>query len=178
MSALSSKQVEAAQEFVRITLDTLETERGVHAETAVAGIARMAGTFLFRSFDFPLKDLKPGQPVLSEQANEMGPELVTLLSGVLEDSGITPDMGKLNVPHPENEPMLTFLETQAQLEPMFEKTRERLGLSFEEAAHAAAAGTALLIQQCAEVLDPDVAVEIAIFGFVEGSKTVPAPIAF
>ena len=177
MSEFSSPQVEAAHEFVRATLNALETERGVHAETAVAGIARMAGTFLFRSFNFPLQDATPGQPVLSEQANEKGPELVTILGGVLEGRGIIPDMTKLGEPHPDNEPIMGFLETQTPLEPVFNEIRKELGLSLEEGAYSAAAGTGLLIQQCAQVLDPNVAVDIALYAFVEGAKTVPAPIA-
>ena len=61
--ALSQQQIEAAEEFARTTIETLKTERGIHAETAIAGTARMAGTFLFRSFNFSLKDAKPGSPM-------------------------------------------------------------------------------------------------------------------
>ena len=176
MSEFSSAQVEAAHEFVRVTLNTLETEQGVHTETAVAGIARMAGTFLFRSFNFPLKDPIPGQPVLSDEANEKGPQLVNILGGVLEGRGITPDMQKLGRPHPDNEPLMGFLETQSTLEPAFNEIRENLGLSLEEGAYSAAVGTGFLIQHCAQVLDPNTAFDIAVYGFIEGAKTVPAPI--
>lgn len=177
MLSLSPQQVEAAQEFVRTTIETLKTERGVHAETAIAGTARMAGTFLFRSFNFPFEDVRAGQPVLSEQANEKGPRLIQILGQVLEGLGITLDDEKLDEePDSENDPLLGFLETQGQLEPTYTEIRERLGLSLEEGADSAAAAAGMLIQQSSQILDPNIAFGIAAYGFVEGTKTVPASV--
>jgi hypothetical protein len=174
MGSLSQQQIEAAQEFVETTIETLKTERGVHAETAVAGTARMAGTFLFRSFNFPLKDAKPGQPVLSDQANEQGSRLIQILGGVLEHAGIKLDKEQLGkTSGAENQPLLSFLETQKRLEPKYSAINTRLGLSLQDAADSAAVATALLIQQCAQILDPNIAFGIAVYGFIEGSKTVP-----
>jgi divalent metal cation (Fe/Co/Zn/Cd) transporter len=51
-----------------------------------------------------------------------------------------------------------------------------LGLSLQDAADSAAAATALIIQQSLPVLDPNVAFGIAVYGFIEGSKTVPEAI--
>jgi hypothetical protein len=73
MSSLSQQQKAAAETFVRVVIDALKTDKGVHAETAVAAMARMAGTFLFRSFAFPPSDITPGQAVLSDMANDQGP---------------------------------------------------------------------------------------------------------
>jgi hypothetical protein len=177
MGALSQQQIQAAQQFVRITTETLKTERGVHAETAIAGAARMAGTFLFRSFNFSLEGAKPGQPVLSDQANEQGLRLIQILGSVLEHVGVELDKDKLGkTPVPENRPLLGFLETQKHLEPKYSTIKLRLGLSLQDAADSAAAATALIIQQSLPVLDPNVAFGIAVYGFIEGSKTVPEAI--
>ena len=92
MVSLSQEQVEAAQAFADTTVAVLQTERGVHAETAVAGTARMAGTFLFRSFGFAPEGVKPGQPVLSDEANEQGPRLIEVFGFSLEQVGIKLDM--------------------------------------------------------------------------------------
>jgi hypothetical protein len=51
-----------------------------------------------------------------------------------------------------------------------------LRLSLVESADSAAAATALLIEQSAHTLDPDIAFNIAVYGFIEGSKTFPEPI--
>ena len=177
MGDLSQTQIEVAERFANCAIEALGDERGVHAETAIAATARMAGTFLFRSFGFQIEDAKPGQAVLSEQANEHGPRLINILGGVLGQMGITPDQSNLDQPEdPENEPKLAFLQTQKLLEPIFNSIRENSGLSHREASDSAAIATAIIIQQCGEVLDPSIAFGIAVYGFIEGSKTYPAPI--
>ncbi len=177
MSSLRQEQVDAAQEFVSTAIDMLKTERGVHVETALAGLARMAGTFLFRGFDFPLNEVQPGQVVLSGNSNEEGPRLVELMGGVLAHLGVTLEDEKIGgAPEPEHMPSRDFLETQKLLEPAFLEIKERHGLSMNEAAGAGAVATALLIQQCAQAFDPHVAFGLAVYGFIEGAKTAPDPV--
>jgi hypothetical protein len=174
MSAFRQEQVDAANRFADAAIDALKDAKGVHAETAVAATARMAGSFLFRSFGFKLEGVEPGQPVLSEEANEQGPELVNILAGVLAQMGVELDVGKLaDEPGPDHKPLLGFLETQRKLEPAFAGIRDELGLSLREAAESAAAATAVLIRRATQLLDAHVAFHIAAYGFVEGTKTVP-----
>jgi hypothetical protein len=177
MGSLSQRQIEAAQEFVNTTIDALKTERGVHAETAIAGAARMAGTFLFHSFGFTLEGVKAGQAVLSDKANEQGPRLIQILGSVLSHVGITLEKEQQDeLPSAENRPLLGFLETQRLLEPRYLKIKDRLGLSLQEAAESAAVASALLIQQSAQVLNPNIAFKVAVYGFIEGTKTAPEPV--
>lgn len=174
---LTQPQIDAAREFANAVIAAFKTERGVHAETAVAGAARMAGTFLLRSFNLPAGAIAPGDVVLSEQANEAGPGLVVTLGGALGELGIPIDAGRL----PEStgkasEPALAFLDSQRRLEPDFEAIRRRYTLSREEAAAAAAIAAAFLIHQGAAVLDPHAAFNVAVYGFIEGTKTAPDPV--
>ncbi len=176
MAKLSAAQVDAAQEFLAATLDRIATAEGIHAETAVAATARMAGSFLFRSFGFGLEGIAPGQVVLSDRANEEGPPLLQILAGVLGHTGVVLDPERLaKGPDPERRPLLSFLETQARLELRYAAIQERTGLSHAEAADAAAAAAAFLIMQCAGTLDPNTAFAIAVEGLVEGAKTAPGP---
>jgi len=173
MPDFRQEQLDAAPEFVQAAIDALRNEQGVHAETAVAATARMAGTFLFRSFGFDLPSARPGQPVLSDRANERGPELIQILGSTLNQIGAAPwEQSQQNAGQPQQ----SFLETQPLLEPQYNIIKDRFGLSLTEASHAAAVAAALLIHQCSEVLDPKAAYQIAAFGFVEGSKTVPLSI--
>ena len=168
---------QAAREFVDIVVDQLADERGIHAETAVVAVARMAGTFLFRSFGFQLPDSKPGQTVLSEQANEKGPRLVNIAATVLSDAGVKLDSNAVTDDLMKgHEPLLDFLNTQQRLEPKFNQVREKIGLSLTEAADAGALATAMLIQQTSQVLDSNVAFQLAVYSFIEGSKTIPADV--
>ena len=76
----------------------------------------------------------------------------------------------------KNEPVLEFLETQKKLEPLYAPVKASHGLLANEAAQAAAVATALLIRHCAKGLDPNIAFGIAVYGFIEGSKTAPEPV--
>ena len=67
MATLTKEQTDAAGEFANATIAALKIGE---APTIIAASARMAGTYLFRSFDLELPGLKPGQIVLSEAANE------------------------------------------------------------------------------------------------------------
>lgn len=93
MASPTKEQQDAAQQLVGLAIEALKNERGVHAETAIAGVARMAGTFLFRSFEFPLASVQPGQAVLFDTANEQGPKLIQALSSVLAHIGVDDHRG-------------------------------------------------------------------------------------
>lgn len=177
MSPISKEQVKCAKEFENFIFKSLQTEKGIHAETAVAASARMAGTFLFRSFGLPLKGINPGQPVFSDAANEQGPKLMSLLGGVIDQMGLKLDQKRLEAAdHKSNPPLFGLLEMQEKFEVGMTTIKDHLGLSYQESAEAAAMSTASIIVQCSKVLDPHIAFKIAVYGFVEGSKTAPRPI--
>jgi hypothetical protein len=179
VTKLSKQQMEAAQAFANATLSVFKLPTGrVHPPTLIAATARMAGTYLFRSFDLPLPGIQPGQPVLSDAANRQGPELIEIAAGILARLGI--DIGEPpSKPDtdPAHKPMLPFLDTQQKLEAAYAPIRTEFALSEREAALAASVATALLIRHSAQALDPGVAFGIAAYGFIEGSKTAPAPMA-
>jgi hypothetical protein len=177
MASPSRRQIEAAQEFAAATAEALRAERGgVRAGTVIAAAARMAGTFLFRSLGLQLEGVRPGQPVVSEQANQQGPRLVQVLMSTLAFEGIRLGKRLGQEPEPADRPQLDFLQTQRQLEPLYSSIKDGAGLSQQEAADAAAVAVALLIRQFADALDPDLAFGLAAHAFVEGAKTAPDPV--
>lgn len=174
MAQLTPAQVEAAREFANATLDALRGESGVHPETAISATARMAGSFLFRSFGLALGDAQPGQAVLSDEANRQGPALLAVLGTVLTHLGVVLDREQLaTAVGPGNRSQLEFLASQRLLEPAYAAIRERHGLALPAAAEAAAVAAALLVQHSAEALDPHAGFGVAAYGFIEGTKTVP-----
>lgn len=177
MTMLSKQQMDAAQEFANATVAALKVKDGIDPETVVAATARMAGTYLFRSFALKLAGVMPGMPVLSAEANQQSSILIQIAGSVLSKIGIKLDdayAGKaLDAKH---KPMLEFLDTQKKLESAYEPIKAKFGLSTSEAAQAAAVAAALLIRHCAKVLNPNIAFGIAVYGFIEGSKTAPEPV--
>jgi hypothetical protein len=164
----------AANEFYSVILEKLRNEQGVHAETAIAAAARMAGTFLLRSFNLPIENLTPGDAVLSDAANEKGPVLINVLEGVLKQIGVSLDPGKISLDQQSGDkPHFSVIETQALVENSLAEVKSKHQLDYEEAARAAAITTAFFVKECSSVLDPHAGFSIALYGFVEGSKTVP-----
>lgn len=178
--ATASSRAAVAQAFAQLAFDTLATDGRLQAESAIAGLARMAGTYYFRSFGYAAMKLVPGQAVLSEEANEKGPELMNLTHEVLARIGLKLDdnavRAQLAASRETHKPVMDFRSTQPRLERAFAPVKEQYGLSNVEAGRAAACAVALLIHNCQQELDPAVAFGIAVYGFVEGSKTTPWPL--
>lgn len=144
------------------------------AEVVIGSAARMAGSFLFRSFGLPLTGVQPGSVVLSEQANQQGPRLIQILGAVLQNIGVELDSSKLSASQRTTKGQEeSFLETQEVLETRFVAIRDKYSLSDAEAADSVAIATAVLIKTCSNLLDPHVGFGLAVYGFIEGSKTAP-----
>lgn len=175
---LDAAQMQAATAFANAIIASLRLPGGIHPATAIATAARMAGTYLFRSFGLQVDDVKPGDAVLSRQAAEQEGELVRTALTVLARLGM-----QVTPPEPEtaaqkqNQPLLPFLRTQPHAERLLLPLREQHGLTDLQAAHVAAAATALLVRQFAKVLDPGIGFSVAAYGFIEGAKTAPAPMS-
>jgi hypothetical protein len=171
---MNPKQIEAAAEFNRGLISKLANEKGVHAETAISAASRMAGTFILRSTGLPLGNLKPGSPVFSDLANDQGQQVLALADQTLASLGVRIDARKVDYDlSPEHEPHMNLMEMQSLLDPGFRAIAVEFGLTEAQAAGSLAISAAILIQQCAGFLDPHVAYAVAVYGMVEGSKTVP-----
>jgi len=177
MINLSKQQTDAAQEFATATIEALKMPNGVHPGTVVAAAARMAGSYLFRSLGLKLPGVKPGQFVLSIEANQQWPQLTQIALNCLARVGIKVDNTQAGKAiDQKHKPMLEFIATQKKLEPIYAPIKERYGFSSLEAAQSVAVATVLLIRHGIKYIDPDTALSIAVFGFVEGAKTVPEPV--
>lgn len=181
MTDSAATRAAVAQAFASATPAALAPEGGLRAESAIAGMARMAGTYYFRSFGYAALQLTPGQAVLSDEANQKGPELMNLAHEVLARLGIrlADDRVReaLATRADRHTPQLGFAYTQPRLERAFAPIKAAHALSNVEAGRAAACAVALLIHQHRQTLDPALAFGIAVYGFIEGSKTTPWPVA-
>ena len=173
-TAPTAEQRAAAIEIVDAIIDALASQRGVHAETAVAAAARMSGTFAFRSFGLPVTNIEPGSPVFSDAANEHGPLLVRTVTTEAIALGI--DESNLRSADPiadDHRPHLSLVETQRLLDVPLKSIVEQHSLSSQQSAHACAIAAGRLMHMCAQVLDPRIAFSLVVQGLVEGSKTAP-----
>jgi hypothetical protein len=173
MTQIEKRHFDAAGAMAEVFAARLGKDRAVHPETVIASAARMAGTMLFRSFNFDTSTMPPGACVLSVEANEKGPELVNIVTMMLGQYGLQLDEKKLNAGNRGEPPKPTVLETQRLLGADLEKVRQQHQLGLQDGARACALTTAWLIRECSPQIGPEVGYNVAIYGFIEGTKTVP-----
>ena len=172
-------QLKVAQEFAKAALAALTENGKLQAESLIAGVSRMAGTYYFKSFKFQVTDLIPGQAVLSDMANQKGPELMNIVQFMLGKLEVSLNDAAVNAEMTnkasKNKPAMDFKTTQIRLEKAFAPIKVNYGLSDAEAGQAAAIAAAALIKDCQQVLSAEVGFAIAVYGLVEGTKTAPYP---
>jgi hypothetical protein len=177
MTTFSEAHANIAKELANATVLALTSEDSFHPGTVVAATARMAGTYLFRSFRLDLPGVQPGQAVLSEQANKQTPVLIRIAAAIVGTFGITLDNTLAAEPIDQrHQPRLSILETQRKLEPVYRAITDCSGMSDYDGARAAAVAAAMLIFHCAKILEPNTGFRILSYGIVEGAKTAPDPV--
>ncbi len=169
--------IAAAEFFSQTAKKLLTSERGLHAETLIISVARLSGGMLFRSFGVT-PGLNPGTTVLSEQANLQGPKLMNLMLTTLHQLGHKLGEGQLDREYTSGKfSQLTFQEAHTRLAPFFLKYCEVANISYQDAAFGGAIATAILVHECKDVLAVSKGAALAVYGFIEGTKTVPIPVA-
>jgi len=169
---ISKEQNEAVNDIVELIALKLGNEtRELNIVDAISTCARLAGSLLFRSFDFQIEDAKPGSVMLSEDANTKGPELVNITYAVLQNFGITIDNNKMNGNSGEDT-KINFLDAINLVQNEALEIMNKYRLTYEQLAHSTAIATAFIIQQ-----SPNMPAETgfgkAIYHYIEGSKTYP-----
>lgn len=168
--------ISAANFFNDSARKLLTTDGRLHAETLIGSVARMAGSLMYRSFGFN-SPIEPGTAVLSDQANIHGPKLMNVMFAALQQLGDKVSQEDLNSEYASaNFSQLSFKESHDRLAPFFLKYCEVTPMAFHDAAMGAAIATGILVHDCREVLSVDKGVAIAVYGFVEGTKTAPFPL--
>ena len=172
---ISAAQNKAAGELVDLVASQLGAGRAVHAETAVASVARLAGSLLFRSFNLNVQPDQPGTIILSNEANEEGPQLISIMAAMLQHFGVSLNQEMLGGEPSKRggAPQLSVVESLALLQEDAMYIAQNNGLGHKEAALAAAMATAFVIKECARSINPEIGFNIAAFSIVEGCKTAP-----
>ncbi|VXB97701.1 conserved hypothetical protein [Flavobacterium sp. 9AF] len=169
---ISKNQNDAVNDIVEMVVNVIgKGSREIDTTEAISSTARLAGSFLFRSFDFKINDAKPGTVMLSEEANMKGPQLVNITHAVLNNFGIQIDNNKMsngNQKHAESNFVNVISKVQGPALDIMKK-RE---LNYEQMAQSSAIATAFIIQQSGNIT-PEEGFGIAIYHYIEGTKTNP-----
>jgi hypothetical protein len=172
---ITQAQDEAAGALVDLVASRVGKDRAIHPETAIAASARLAGSLLLRSFKLRFDNIEPGAILLSEEANEKGPMLINTMSAFLAKSNVSLDQQKLGGQENSRgaKPNLDILSALFQLQERAIEIGKRQNLTLEQTAQAAALATAFIVKECAPQISAETGFNVAVYGFIEGSKTVP-----
>lgn len=168
--------IEAANYFNQASRARLTRNNRFHPETLILSVSRMAGSLMFRSFEIDTP-LEPGTTVLSEQANVYGPKLMNLMFATLGQLGNP--VGQADIDNDYASARLSPLSFKGSLErlaPLYLGYCETTSLGFHDAALGAAIATGITVHDCSQVLAAEKGCALAIYGFVEGTKTAPFPV--
>lgn len=169
------KMTSAAEFFNEAARKFLITEHGLHAETLISSVARMAGSLMYRSFGFDEK-IEPGTAVLSDKANIEGPKLMNGMYATLRQLGHQIGEENTNREYASGKfSQLNFKESHDRLAAFYLAYCKAASISFQDAAFGASIATAILVHDCRKVLAVEKGAALAIYGFVEGTKTAPYP---
>jgi len=167
----------AAKETYTLLVSKLQKVASVHVGTLVSTAARLAGASLYRSFNYKDGEIPPGTVVLSEEANQEWPKLMYMLLATLKANGVEVDETKLVMDTPKQyAPQKGILEMQAGLQEPFNQIMRKHGLDYRQGAIVGANACAIAILKSRLLVDPHITCGLAALGFIEGSKTAPAPL--
>ena len=169
---ITDNQNKAVNDIVEMVVSIIGNgSREIDTTEAISSSARLAGSFLFRSFDFKIDDAKPGTALLSEEANTKGPQLVNITHAVLQNMDIQIDNNKMSN-NSQQQSESNFVDVIGKVQTPALAIMKKNDLSFEQMAQSAAIATAFIIEQSKNIA-PEAGFETAIYHYIEGSKTFP-----
>ena len=169
---ITKNQHAAVNDIVEMVVTVIGNgSREIDTTEAISSTARLAGSFLFRSFGFKINDARPGTVMLSEEANIMGPQLVNITQAVLQKFGIQIDPGKMPNGN-QKQATSNFVDVIGKLQIPALEIMKSNDLNFEQMAQSAAIATAFIIQQSSNII-PEDGFGTAVYHYIEGSKTYP-----
>lgn len=168
-----------------ILVETIKSERGIHAETAIVSAGALTGEFVLRASGFDYSGLEPGTAVFSDVVNQLMFEAEDQLTvsdvfmNALFAQGI--EVGKESWPDdiPEMhqvvlDPLQVVARARPRIDELFEHhTNNGTPLTMLERAYLAAQATAYMVAQARRALDANIGKTLALEAILRGAKSVP-----
>ena len=170
------------EHIVSCIIETLQNQRGVHAETAISAAAVLTGEFVLRSSGYDFSGLESGSVIISDIVNQLLFEADGQLTvsdvfiNALFGQGI--DVSKESWPEnipDEHQVVMDPLEIVARIRPRVEQLMLQQQIEGLERAYIGAQATAMLVAQTRRVLDPNIGKTLALEAMLRGAKCVPLP---
>lgn len=177
---MQKKRYDAAVDFLEAFQERMPLVNGnPHAGTVLSVAARLAGTSLYRSFNYK-HDAKPGTVILSEDANQAYPQLLNLFAFYCKQNGVDVMAKPLVTDFPaKDKPLMDLAQVQTEYQDQYNAIMKKHGLDHLESARAGMVVCSIIFEyqtKKAGDIDPYVATGIVAMGVIEGAKTAPLPL--
>ena len=145
-------------------------KREINPRDAILCSGNLIGMFMFLSFNFDFEKLSPGDVLLSNEANELGSKIISRLLYELKKYGIEI---KNNKDSDLYESSLSYLEILDRLQKDAMDIMSKYDFNYEQAYILCTSAAAFIIQNVSTKVDVNEGFAIALYGIIQGSKTVP-----
>ncbi len=176
---ITKNHIEAMNDLLKMVEPWIEKgPDDINSTEPISILAILAGSFLFRSFEFKLDNLNPGSVINihSEWEQSKEKELIVITQSSLELIDVETDLNTLILNNQYIEQKTNFIDIISKVQEPALQIMKKYNLTYDQMAQSAAIATSYYIQQ-REKNTIEEGFKTAIYYYFVGSRTCPPDFA-
>jgi len=176
---ITKNHIEAMNDLLKMVEPWIEKgQDDINSTEPISILAMLAGSFLFRSFEFKLDNLNPGSVINihSELEQSKEKELIVITQSSLELIDVETDLNTLILNNQYIEQKTNFIDIISKVQEPALQIMKKYNLTYDQMAQSAAIATSYYIQQ-REKNTIEEGFKSAIYYYFVGSRTCPPDFA-
>jgi len=176
---ITKNHIEAMNDLLKMVEPWIEKgQDDINSTEPISILAMLAGSFLFRSFEFKLDNLNPGSVINihSELEQSKEKELIVITQSSLELIDVETDLNTLILNNQNIEQKTNFIDIISKVQEPALQIMKKYNLTYDQMAQSAAIATSYYIQQ-REKNTIEEGFKTAIYYYFVGSRTCPPDFA-
>jgi hypothetical protein len=176
---ITKNHIEAMNDLLKMVEPWIEKgQDDINSTEPISILAILAGSFLFRSFEFKLDNLNPGSVINihSELEQSKEKELIVITQSSLELIDVETDLNTLILNNQYIEQKTNFIDIISKVQEPALQIMKKYNLTYDQMAQSAAIATSYYIQQ-REKNTIEEGFKTAIYYYFVGSRTCPPDFA-
>lgn len=176
---ITKNHIEAMNDLLKMVEPWIEKgPDDINSTEPISILAILAGSFLFRSFEFKLDNLNPGSVINihSEWEQSKEKELIVITQSSLELIDVETDLNTLILNNQYKEQKTNFIDIISKVQEPALQIMKKYNLTYDQMAQSAAIATSYYIQQ-REKNTIEEGFKTAIYYYFVGSRTCPPDFA-
>ena len=176
---ITKNHIEAMNDLLKMVEPWIEKgQDDINSTEPISILAMLAGSFLFRSFEFKLDNLNPGSVINihSELEQSKEKELIVITQSSLELIDVETELNSLILNNQYIEQKTNFINIISKVQEPALQIMKKYNLTYDQMAQSAAIATSYYIQQ-REKNTIEEGFKTAIYYYFVGSRTCPPDFA-